>query len=82
MQPFWSVALTVIGNAPAALLVPESTPVAEFIVMPAGNVPITDHAIVPTPPVCVNCSLNAAPAVPDAFTGFVTVIVGQVMFRL
>src|SRR5450432_3029515 len=37
LQPFVSVDLTVIGNVPVCVGVPERTPVAESV-MPAGNV--------------------------------------------
>src|SRR5256885_2317105 len=77
MQPFASVALTVIGNVPACVGVPLNTPVDELSVMPAGNAPVSLHVIVPMPPDCVNAWLKAMPTVPVLVTGAVTVIVWQ-----
>src|SRR5437016_3678423 len=49
------------------------------MLIPGGSAPVVDQVIVPTPLVCVNCSLNALPAVPMVLAGFVTVMVWQVM---
>ena len=73
------MAVTVIGNVPAWLVVPERTPVEVFNENPVGSVPTSDHVIVPTPPLCVNCWLNAVPAVPVVTPGLVTLIVGQLI---
>ena len=40
LQPFESVALTVIGKLPVCVGVPERTPAADNV-MPAGSVPLT-----------------------------------------
>ncbi len=48
-QPWESVAVTVNGNVPPSVGVPDSTPAAENVT-PAGNVPISPHVIVPMPP--------------------------------
>ena len=54
LQPFESVALTVIGKEPVCVGVPERTPVAGLSVRPAGNVPLlSENVVVPTPPACV-----------------------------
>ena len=82
LQPLASAAVTVIGNVPTALVTPERTPLVVFIVMPAGSEPVTDHVMAPLPPVCVNCSLNAEPAVPRLFAGFVTERTLQAMFSV
>ena len=50
-------------NAPAALGVPDNTPVVLFSVKPGGNVPVELHVTVPTPPVCVKVCEYAEPAV-------------------
>jgi hypothetical protein len=78
-QALLSVAVTVIGNEPDWVGVPESTPVAEFRVMPVGSAPVFDHVMVPMPPLCVNVWLKAAFTVPVFTPGFVTVIVWQEM---
>jgi len=79
VQPFWSVAVTVIGNKPACVVVPDSTPDEVSIVMPVGSVPVTDQVIVPTPPVCVNRLTEGSARGAGALPGLVTVMVGQVM---
>ena len=77
VQPFWSVAVTVIGKLPFCVGVPERTPVTELRVMPVGSVPLFDHVIVPTPPLCVKVWLKAASTAPVVTAGLVTVMVGQ-----
>ena len=52
MHPFESVAVTVIGNLPVWVGVPLRTPAKK--VMPVGNAPLSENAVVPTPPVSVN----------------------------
>ena len=76
VQPFASVAVTTIGNEPFALGIPASVP---FVASerPAGSELAVVNVMVPMPPVCVNCWLNAAFTVPVVTTGFVTVIVWQ-----
>src|SRR5437588_509633 len=76
------MAVMEIGNTPTCEVVPESTPVEGLSVMPVGNGPVSDHAIVPMPPDCVKVWLNATPAVPLLTPGLVTVMVWQVMTRL
>ena len=48
-----SVARTVMGKLPVWVGVPEKTPVVGFRVIPVGSAPVTDHAMVPIPPVWV-----------------------------
>ena len=43
VQPFASVAVTVIGNVPTCEVVPERMPVGVLSVMPAGSVPVSDQ---------------------------------------
>mgnify|MGYP000114839669 CR=1 FL=1 len=74
MQPFPSVAVTVIGNVPVWVVVPLSTPAVESV-NPLGSVLAVENVTVPNPSVCVNVSPNGRPIVPVAFVGFVTVIV-------
>ena len=79
VQPFESVALTVIGNVPVCVGVPESAPFAASV-RPVGSVPLaSENVVVPMPPLCVKVSLNAAPAVPLFTAGFVTVMVWQLI---
>src|SRR5207302_8226243 len=79
LQPFESVALTVIGKLPVCVGVPERTPF-EASVRPAGNVPpASENVVVPTPPLCVKVWLNGEPATPLLTAGLVTVMVGQVI---
>src|SRR5438270_6222600 len=79
LQPFESVALTVIGKLPVCVGVPERTPF-DASVKPAGNVPpASENVVVPTPPLCVKVWLNAAPATPLFTAGLVTVMVGHVI---
>ena len=51
-QPPGPVAVTVIGNEPDCVGVPESSPVAVLNVMPVGSVPVRLHVTVPVKPVC------------------------------
>src|SRR3954465_14561863 len=46
VQPFWSVAGTVIGNEPTVFVVPERTPLDVLSEMPAGSAPVLDQVIV------------------------------------
>src|SRR6266498_3086381 len=74
--------MTVIGKLPATVGVPERTPAVESD-SPAGSEPLASvNVAVPCAPLCVKVSLNAASTVPVAFTGFVTVMVWQLMTRL
>src|SRR5438270_467465 len=82
VQPFESVTLTVIGNEPLCIGVPERTPLAESD-RPLGNVPLASENVAgPLAPLCVNVWLKAWPAMPALTDGFVTVMAGQVMVRL
>src|SRR3954451_19451155 len=79
LQPFESVALTVIGKLPVCVGVPDRTPLLASV-RPVGNVPLaSEDVVVPMPPLCVNVWLNAAPATPLFTAGFVTVTVWQLM---
>ena len=74
VQPFASVAVTVIGNEPDCVGVPESVPFAASV-MPVGSGEAVENVSPPTPPAPVNVWLNGAFTVPAAVPGFVTVIV-------
>src|SRR3954453_10214965 len=64
VQPFASVAFTVIGNEPVSVGVPGRTPAADSV-RPAGSVPVLRlNAIAPMPPACVTVLLNVAETVP------------------
>src|SRR5947199_78985 len=77
--PLTSVTLTVIGNVPLPVGVPESTPVAELSVRPGGKVPLLiANATGALPPLSVKVWLNGVPAVPVVTAGFWTVTPGQV----
>src|SRR5205823_6321976 len=79
VQPRPSVTLTVIGNVPLPVGVPESTPVAELSVRPGGKVPVLiANATGALPPLSVKVWLNGVPAVPVVTAGFWTVTPGQV----
>ena len=53
--PAASVTLIVKAAVPAAVGVPDSRPLAEFRVIPAGRLPLlTDHAYGPVPPLAVS----------------------------
>ncbi len=82
VQPFASVAVTVIGNEPVAEVVPERTPLTVLSEMPAGSAPVSLQAIVPLPPVCEKVWLNATPAVPVDTPGLVTLMTLQAMTRV
>ena len=65
MHPFWSVAVTMIGNVPNWVGVPESTP-ADDNVMPVGRVLVVLKVALPTAFVCVNVTgVYATPTVPN-----------------
>ena len=69
-----SVALIVTLLVPAAVGVPEITPVLAPSVSPAGNEPTrTDQAIAPVPPLAVRLPLYAIPTVPAGKLDVVTV---------
>ena len=54
MHPFASVAVTVIGNEPLSVVVPEKAPPDESET-PVGSVPaVTAYVTVPMPPACVS----------------------------
>ena len=60
VQPLPSVTLTVIGNVPVCVGVPESVPFAASV-RPAGSVPLASvNVVAPMAPLCVNVWLNAA----------------------
>lgn len=77
IQPFESVALTLIGNVPVWVGVPERIPAVESV-KPIGNVLAVEKAIVPMPPDCVKAWLKNTPAVPVLLAGLFIKIVGQV----
>src|SRR5437764_155447 len=81
MEPLPSVTVTTIGNEPVCVGVPERRPEAESE-RPAGSVEAVLNVALPMAPDCVNCSLNAAAAVPVVLAGLVTVMVWQPMTRL
>src|SRR5512141_861786 len=54
-------------------------PVAVWNVSPVGSAPDSENVVVPTPPVCVNWTLNGVPAGSDVVAGFVTVMVWQLI---
>src|SRR5579872_2103275 len=61
-----SVTLTVKLDVPAAVGVPESTPVEALSVIPAGSVPLlTDQVYGAVPPLTVSVNEYAAPTSPD-----------------
>ena len=65
-----SVTLTVKLDVPAAVGVPDSTPVEAFRVIPAGSVPaLTDHAYGAVPPLTVSVSEYHRPPHPTAALG-------------
>ncbi|MDP9193281.1 MAG: hypothetical protein M3P06_16405, partial [Acidobacteriota bacterium] len=79
VQPFESVAVTVIGKEPVCVGVPESTPFAANV-KPAGSVPVANvNVALPIAPVCVKVSLNALEAVPFPLAGLLTVMTWQAM---
>src|SRR6202011_2139593 len=59
-----SFAFIVKFDVPAAVGVPEITPVAVFSVRPAGNPPIKVHVIGAVPPLVASGWLYAVPTVP------------------
>ena len=78
VQPLESVAVTVIGELPVCVGVPDSVPEAKA--MPEGSVPVSDQVIAPTPPVCVKeVEGYPVPAVPEGTDDGEIVIVGQSM---
>ncbi len=82
VQPFASVALTVMENVPVWVGVPDSVPL-EARVRPAGSVPLaSENVVVPTPPLSVKVWLNGAAATPLVTAGLVTMMFGQVICRL
>src|SRR3954453_7683407 len=79
-QPFTSVALTVIGNEPLCVGVPERTPVAELSVKPVGNAPLLSvNVFVPMAAGAVKLWLKAMFTVPVFVAGLLTVMVWQLM---
>jgi hypothetical protein len=79
VQPLPSVTLTVIGNEPVCVGVPERTPAAESV-RPAGSEPLLSEKVAPPMAlVCVKVWLNGVPAMPVVVAGFVTVMVWQPM---
>ncbi len=74
MQPFASVAVTVIGNVPWCVGVPESVPSAASV-RPVGSGDAVVYVIAPVPPADVNVWLNGTLIAPDVVAGLVTVIV-------
>src|SRR5258708_40194080 len=79
LQPFASVAVTVMGNVPGTCGVPKSSPEGDSD-NPAGSVPLAIAKLAnPTAPVCVNVWLKPEATVPGGGAGFVTVMVWQTM---
>ena len=73
------MALTVIGNDPDCVGVPERTP-ADENERPVGSVPLlSENVTAPMVLPAVKVSLNAALTVPELLTGLVTVMVWQAM---
>ena len=64
-------------NVPVCVGVPDSVAVAALNVRPVGSVPVSDHVIVPLPPVCVNTCEYAVPAVPAGTVAGFTVMAWQ-----
>src|SRR5258708_30556643 len=82
VQPFESVALTVIENVPVCVGVPESVPLAASE-SPIGSEPLaSENVVAPTPPLWVKFWLNGAAATPLVTAGFVTSMFGQVICRM
>ncbi len=82
VQPFESVTITVIGNVPDCVGVPESKPELDKP-KPAGKLPEDNVKVaVPTAPVWLKLWLNGASTVPVFTPGLVTVIVWQLIVRL
>src|SRR5262245_46604617 len=79
MQPFASVAVTVIGKLPVCVGVPDSVAVPVLTVIPVGSVPVSAHVMAPLPPLCVNSCEYGLPAVPAGIVAGSTVIVWQLM---
>ena len=74
VHPFWSVAVTVIGNVPNWVGVPESTPAADNA-MPVGSVLVVLKVALPTAFVCVNVTgVYGTPTVPNDTVDGLTVI--------
>ena len=71
-----SVAVTVIGNAPSCVGVPERTPAAESVI-PLGKALAVVKFVVPMPPDWVKVALKFVPVVPVFVAGAVTEIVWQ-----
>ena len=79
VQPFASVTLTVIGNVPVCVGVPESVPFVASV-RPAGSVlAVSVNVAAPIAPLCVKVWLNGASTVPVVVAGLVTVMVWQPM---
>ena len=79
VQPFESVARTVIGKDPVCVGVPDRVPLLARV-SPVGSVPVKRaKVVVPMPPLCVKFWLKAVFTVPVVVAGLVTVMVGQVM---
>src|SRR5438034_6348983 len=78
VQPFESVTVTTMGNVPGCVGVPERRPLLDSV-RPPGRVDAVEKVTAPMPPLCVNCSLNAASTVPLLFAGLLTVMVWQPM---
>ena len=77
-----SVTLTVIGNEPVCVGVPERRPAADNV-RPVGSEPLLSENV--APPIAPDCEkfwLKAVPAVPVETPGLVTVMVWQLMTRL
>jgi hypothetical protein len=76
-QLLWSVAVTVKGNVPVAVGVPESRPELELMFSPDGA-PLVAHVSGVTPLEAENCCINATPIVASVkVPAGDTVIVGQ-----
>jgi hypothetical protein len=77
MQPFESVAVTTIGNAPVWAGEPWRRPVVASKIKLSGSVLTVEKVVVPIPPVCVKVWLKEDETVPVVVGGFVTTMVWQ-----
>src|SRR6187549_1529976 len=75
-QPNASVAVIVAEFGATVVGVPLSAPVAGLMLTPAGK-PLADHAIVPCPPVWLNCTPETAVLYFSVTDGSLTVISGH-----
>src|SRR5258708_31428543 len=78
VQPLPSVTVTTMGNEPDCVGVPARRPAVESV-SPVGSVEAVVNVAPPIAPVCEKAWLNCEPTVPELVTGFVTVMVWQLM---